>query len=166
MADRRSTETLLYEARRAMGWSQRDLARALGVSIRTGERWSAGRSAPSNSVLVELARLLFPRDPDLALEIDARGRGGLRKYGHPEPPPLVRPAPPSPPPAPPPIPLERRVDIVVCAAAAALDASPRAVKPAVVAAFRAAVESGLSPAEVVHGLAEPPPPSQRAAKRT
>src|SRR5271165_3110934 len=51
----------LYEyARRALGISGNELASRLGVSRRTGQRWS-GHGPPSTS-LPDLARLVYPVD--------------------------------------------------------------------------------------------------------
>jgi transcriptional regulator with XRE-family HTH domain len=148
------TSRILHEARRAMGWTQRDLARSLGVSTRTGERWDAGRTSPAAEELLRLARIVHPRDAAVAQRIANHAREMNARSGLATPPlfPLEA-APPAPPPLTErPLPLARRVDIVVCAAAAALDVSPRVVKPAVLEAFRAAAEIGLGASEVVAAL--------------
>jgi MoxR-like ATPase len=54
------------------------------------------------------------------------------------------------------------VDAIVCAAAEALDASPRAVRGALLAAFACAREAGL-PVETVEKALAPPATKRRAA---
>jgi len=127
---------MLHEARIALHLSMNGLAEALGASRRTGQRWSAGRSTPSDPQLHRLVALVHPRDPDLAASLAAASGTTLQALG------LVLPAPAGPP-APAPVP-DRIVDAVVCAAAEAMDMTPRAVRPAVAAAFAAARELGLT----------------------
>lgn len=72
-----------YEAK---GWSQGDVARAIGVSVNTVGRWVRGKGAPSprlfSALLKELgvprSRLLLPLSPDADLAV-LRTRAGLRQ---------------------------------------------------------------------------------------
>ncbi len=103
--------------------------------------------------------MVLPHDASLAKALARAAGGTLEELG------LVAPAPPvAPPPPKSPVPLARRVDSVVCAAADALDAAPRAVRPAVLAAFRAAIESDLAMRDVVDALAEPESTASRRAR--
>jgi hypothetical protein len=130
----------MHAVRRTLILSQNDLARKLGVSRRTGQRWSAG-SGPVGTDLQNMARLVYPADAALAAEIAAAGGTTLEALG-------VLPPPPPPPPAlPPPVPVappDRVVDAVVCAAAEAMQVMPQSVRPAVLAAFACARELGLT----------------------
>jgi len=127
-------------ARRALDVSQNGLAEKLGVSRRTGQRWSAG-SGPVGTDLLNMARLVYPADAALAAEIAAAGGSTLEALGVLPPPPPPAPAPPPPVPVTPP---DRVVDAVVCAAAEAMQVMPQAVRPAVLAAFACARELGLT----------------------
>ncbi len=129
----RDPAVLFNAARRAMRTSQKDLAAALGASERSGQRWAAGGF--STFYLPRLARLVYPHDEALAREIAEAAGGTLESLGIVVPPP---PAPQGPPPPPAGI-----VDAVVCAAAEAIDLTPKAVRPAVLAAFTRAQELGL-----------------------
>ncbi|MDP9001553.1 MAG: hypothetical protein M3O46_15745, partial [Myxococcota bacterium] len=56
------------------------------------------------------------------------------------------------------------IDAVVCAAAEALDVSPRAVRPALLAAFARASELGLTLERSLEGLRRHGPTAPRAEK--
>jgi transcriptional regulator with XRE-family HTH domain len=131
----RSLAILMDETRKALGESQNGLARRMGVSRRTGQRWNAAGGPPSYE-LRKMAALVFPANPSLAAELAARSGVTLEAIG------LVKPAPPAPPPAPR-VP-DRAVDAVVCAAAEAMEAIPQAVRPALLAACTCARELGLT----------------------
>jgi len=146
------TPAVLYErTRRALGISGNELASRLGVSRRTGQRWTA--SGPPSSSLSDLARLAYPVDTILAAEVAAAAGTTLEALGV-----LPPPAPPEPPPAPPPPtppavptpapPPDRVVDAVVCAAADAMQMVPQHVRPALLAAFACANELGLTVQDV------------------
>jgi DNA-binding XRE family transcriptional regulator len=128
----------LFElSRRALGATQEELGRLLGVSRRTAQRWSS-QGIPSYE-LMALARLVHPRDPALASEIAAALGTTLEAAG------IAPPAPPPPAPAPaaPPI-SDGVVDAVVCAAAEAMDMMPNEIRPGLLAAFARAKEIGLT----------------------
>ena len=152
-----SRATLLIEASRALGVTQEELGRRIGVSRRSIVRWTADSGGYPSYYGPHLARAVFPRDPALAARIAGREKETLESLG------LVSPAPPPPPPEPP----AHMADLVVCAAADALDVSPRAVRPALYAAFRRAREAGLTLEQVEKMLAPPeatPAPKKRAKK--
>ncbi len=130
--------SLFYRARNLLRYGTTDLARAFGVSPRTVARWRAHGAVPEDAVR-KLALLVHPLDPELAAALALEGRTTLAALG-------VAPAPFSGP----------HVDLVVCAAADALDMSPRAVRPAVLAAFKRAIAAGLDPQAVVAALETPP----------
>jgi DNA-binding XRE family transcriptional regulator len=128
----------LFElSRQALGATQEELGRLLGVSRRTAQRWSS-QGIPSYE-LMALARLVHPRDPALASEIAAALGTTLEAAG------IAPPAPPPPAPAPaaPPI-SDGVVDAVVCAAAEAMDMMPNEIRPGLLAAFARAKEIGLT----------------------
>jgi transcriptional regulator with XRE-family HTH domain len=140
---------LFFRARRALRVTQVDLAQMLGASRRTGQRWDAGQSYPSVSQLTELAKAVYARDPALASEVAVSVGTTVDALG------LAAPAAPAAPAA-----IETIVDSVVCAAAEAMDALPRAVRPALMAAFARARELHLSIEDVERGLKRKPPPKR------
>jgi hypothetical protein len=92
---------------------------------------------PSYDQLQRLVGLVYPQSADLARQIAAAMGTDVVSLGV-APPPL-----PPPPPPPPPAPVEDVVDAVVCAAAEAIDVTPREVRPALIAAFTRARRLGL-----------------------
>jgi hypothetical protein len=148
---------------RAARMSQGELAAALGVSRRTAQRYS-DHGVPSH-LLPRLIAVVHPHDAALAGQIAASMGHTLETLGIVKPP-----APPPPPPAPPPPP-DRVVDAVVCAAAEAIHVMPGDVRPALLAAFAAAREIGVSLELVervlrgsVQGAAKPAGASRSATK--
>ncbi|HEY8091716.1 MAG TPA: helix-turn-helix domain-containing protein [Polyangiaceae bacterium] len=138
---------------RVLRLSQGELARELGISRRTVNRWVSRGIVLAHFQAQDLARLVHPADPGLAAEIAAAVGSSLPAMGIPAPSPAAKVA------APPPHPGERPahlVDVVVCAAAEALDASPRAVRPALLAAFRRAREAGFTIEDVEKALSATP----------
>jgi transcriptional regulator with XRE-family HTH domain len=133
---------LLISARRALGLSQVQVSRELGVSHRTVARWERGQATIDVVRACRLARLVFPRDASLAAELASAASESLESLG------LV-----ATPQAPPPPPLPLVIDAVVCVAADALGAVPSTVRPALHAAFRRARELGLSLDDVEKALA-------------
>jgi helix-turn-helix protein len=148
--------TVFEQCRQALGMTQEELGRAMGVARRTAQRW-ASQGIPSYE-LPNLARLVHPRAPALAREIVAASGSTLEAAG------IVAPAPPPvPAPAPPPPPLPAGVvDAVVCAAADAMDRMPKEVRPGLYAAFARAKEIGLTVDVVeraLRAMLEPTPPA-------
>ncbi len=132
---------LLTQARWAVGAaSQGEFGEMLGVSRRTGQRWMRGHSTPTPTELQRMAALVYPRDADLAEQLAQAAGASLVALG------LVKPSPPQAPPAAPapPLPVEDVIEAVVCAAADAMDESPRRVRPALLAALQRARRMGLT----------------------
>jgi transcriptional regulator with XRE-family HTH domain len=159
-----STQTikLTLEARFLLGLGQRQLGDLLGVSKRTVQRWDANQSHPSSVELAKLATVVDPHHGELAAKLAAEAGTTLAKLG------LVRPEPAGAPSASPPA-LRHLTDVVVCAAAAALNAPPPAVRPLLLAAFRRAREVGLRVEDVEKALSDaiegPSPPKGRSRPR-
>jgi hypothetical protein len=154
--------TFLTRAGFALDMSQGELGALLGVSRRTVSRWvAAGDPLLLPSQAVTLVRALHPRDRALAERVAVQHGLSLEGLG------LVANAP-SPVPAA--TPVAHLVDTVVCAAAEVLDASPRAVRPAILAAFERARAVGLTMAAAEDALraslAPPAPPAPPAKKAT
>jgi transcriptional regulator with XRE-family HTH domain len=140
---------LLAEARQVLRVSQRELAAQLGASERTSVRWAAGHSSPSTAQLRMLAELVFSQAPELATRIALATGTTLEDLGIARPP--AAPAPPQ---------AALVVDAVVCAAAEAMDISPRAVRPAIAAAFARAHALGLG-VDTVHAALQPAAPPRK-----
>jgi hypothetical protein len=144
---------LLRRAQYVLGESQVGLGRVMGVSKRTMTRWMHAVVFLGKGQAEDLARAVHPLDPHLASEIALAGRTSLAEMGL----------------APPPGSKEDiaaarlHLDTVVCAAAEAIDASPRAVRAALLAAFQRAREVGLTPDELEQALA---PPKRAARSKT
>jgi hypothetical protein len=148
----RPTTQLVRRAQNALGMSHRRFGTALGASERTALRWRAGKSAVSVAQLHTLARLVHPRDPQLAGELAEAGSETLASLG-------IVPAPVAPPLAP-----RVLADVVTCAAADAIGLAPSAARKALAAAFERARELGATAADVESALAAPtapPPPPPR-----
>ena len=116
--------SLFRESRQALRLSQKALADKLGASERTGQRWAAGVTVPSQRQLVVLVSLLAPVRVDLAKRAAAAAGVTL------EMPPPPAPAKTTPSPA--------VAAAVLCAAAEAIDSSPRLARRALAAAVAAA----------------------------
>jgi DNA-binding transcriptional regulator YiaG len=136
---------MLSLARNRLRMSQREFGPALNASHRTASRWDTGRSTPGVPELRRLAALLLPVDRALAEEAAAHANETLEELG------LVAAAAP----ARSPVTARDLVEAVLCAGAEAADASPRALRPVLHAAFKRARELGLSVDEVETALAPP-----------
>jgi hypothetical protein len=136
--DAAHTGALVLRTGIAVGMHHRELAKVFGVSRRTVSRWSKDGTRLSHAHAVALAELAHTREPALAAEIAALVGETLVTLGLEAPPPTG------------PAALgaatlsSKLVDAVVCAAAEAMDVSPRAVRPALLAALRSAREVGLT----------------------
>ena len=148
---------LLALSQQALGLPHREFGPLLGSSQRTAERWAAKRSTPTPQQLAQLTRHVHARDPALAAELAAALGGSLESLGI---------ATPAPAPVPSSVPPTRLVDVVVCAAAEAMDASPRAMRAALHAAFASARSLGLDLATLEDALApRDPAPASRTTPR-
>lgn len=129
-----SAAALFVQAQFALNTTQEEVGRVMGVSRRTMSRWMRERTPTIFRVHAErLARAVHPEDPQLAAQIAEAGGLTLAGLGL----------------KPPGADLDAamgrtRADAVVCDAAEVLDASPRAVRPALLAAVRRARREGLS----------------------
>ena len=143
---------LLTRAQFALRLTQETLGELIGASRRTIVRWVGEGGVPSQEQLVVLARAVYPKDEKLAAEIAAAAGKTLESLG------LVV----KPPPAAaqtavarPSAGLHHMTAAIVCAAAETLDTSPKALRPALLAAFKQAAEMGLTLEEVCKGLGGP-----------
>jgi len=136
--------------------NQGALGELIGASRRTGQRWAVGRAHPSGPQLQELVVRVHAVDADLAADLAAVAGTTLLAMG------LERPA--APPAAIAAFAVERVADSVLCAAAEAMDVSPRAMRHAILAAFTRARELGLTVEAMEKALraGAPAPPPQRA----
>jgi hypothetical protein len=152
---------LLIRAQQALGATQKELAQLLGRSRRTIIRYQArgGAGNLSMSDWHTLARAIHPRDRAMAETIATATGETLVTLG------LESPTPPPRPPVSP----RDLADALVCAASEAADVSPRAMRPALVAAFERASASGFSNEEILDALRPPrgarPPRVERPVKR-
>jgi hypothetical protein len=147
------TAVQFERARRALGTTQSGLGAMLGVSRRTAQRWASHGATLVPARLASLVEYIHPHEPALARELAATLGQTLEDLGIvPPPPPPPPQRPPPPPPAPPPPPSAAIVDAVVCAAAEAMELTPREVRAGLHAAFARARELGLSVEGVVDAL--------------
>jgi hypothetical protein len=151
-SEKESVAALLGSAHQVLGMGQEGLGKVLGVSRRPISRWAAGsrrRLLPSEAMV--LARAVYPKDPALAERIAIASETTLAAaLGTAESAKSASAAP--------------LFEIVVCAAAEALDVSPRTVRPALLAAFRTARKVGLSVEDVEAAPAPPAPPARTRAQ--
>jgi hypothetical protein len=117
----------------AIGAGPAELAKHFDASRRSVSRWIAEGTLLSREKLTMLTELAYERDPALAREIAAAVGETLVSLG-------VEAASSGPTQAA--LPVSRLVDVVVCAAAEAMDASPRAIRPALLAASARPAISG------------------------
>jgi len=141
---------LIVRIGRALRLNQRELAERIGVSRRTISRWTARGAVLAPQDVRLLAGLLHPVDPALAADVATTHGQTLESLGLEGAPPaaLAGPA------------VALAADAVVCAAADALDVSPRAVRPALLAAFRRAREAGVTLDQLETALAPAAPPAR------
>jgi transcriptional regulator with XRE-family HTH domain len=163
-----SAAEIVVRAHMTLGGSQEKFGERFGASRRTVTRWVSGQSTPSESDVVTMAHLVYPHDAALAARIAEAVGGTLVSLGIEPPPPspaMVEPAPVAQPPPPPAKTLSaaQLVDGIVCAAAEAMDLSPRALRPALFAAFRKARELGVALEEAEEALAPAGAASARPA---
>jgi DNA-binding XRE family transcriptional regulator len=151
---------LLVRARSMLGMTQEEFANAFDSSRRTVLRMEAGASWPTLAQLHKIACAVSTHDAQLAAQIAAESGETLESLGivspAAEPPPLARVRSPG---AMPPIHL--MVESIVCAAAEALETTPRGVRHVLRAAFGRAHEMGLTVGDVHGALSTPPPVKQK-----
>lgn len=154
----------LVMGHRALRIPGTELAKLLGVTPKTVYRWYGNRSSVTALTVGDLAPHVYPHDAALAERMHAYAARDLAKSGLRPPPPLPRPPPPPAPQAVAPVPAASptamaprglRAEGVIHAVCKALDVGPRAVRPAVYAAFRRAKELELTVDDVVQELAPP-----------
>ncbi|MGH7297014.1 MAG: antitoxin Xre-like helix-turn-helix domain-containing protein, partial [Polyangiaceae bacterium] len=95
----------VLDAQRALHLNQEELARVLGSSLRTVQRWYAGRAPFYPDHLTKLVFAVYQKDAEVAGRLAAFLGQSLESLGvvAPPPPAAVLPAPaPGPPPPPPP----------------------------------------------------------------
>ena len=139
MAPRIHGGKLFRQARRdVLGMSQGELGRVLGASARTIMRWESSSDGGRRG-WAGLIRLIHAHDATLAAQMAAYAGGSIESF----------------------IPTHtvasHLVDAVVCAAAEAIDSSPRALRIALRAAFARAAELGLSVEDVHTALTNEAP---------
>jgi hypothetical protein len=150
---------LFHEGRIALGMTAVDAAALMGASRRTSQRWSAGRTTPGIGALHALAVAVLPTDPKLAARIHAAAVECAARAGMSVPP--LAPPPAAPAPAPPVYADAHAVDIVLCAAADAMNLAPRAVRPGLLAGLLRARELSLGVDAMIAALS-----AAKTAKRT
>ena len=79
----------VFEARRALSWTQRQLGDNLGASMRTASRWETGRASMRADEIAKLARYVYPVRPDLAEQLALYAGQTLVSLGIVAPPPPV-----------------------------------------------------------------------------
>ena len=141
---------LVHRIFRATAMTYQEIGRHAGVSGRTVQRWVAGQSHPIGTNFHRLAAVVHPRDPVLAADIAAFCGTTLEALG------VVRPEPTAAPALAPARPTAAHAETVVYAAAEAMDVSPRAIRPALAAAFARAAELGFTASDFALVLAEKP----------
>jgi hypothetical protein len=145
----RGSKELIIRAQFGLGLTQKTLGALIGCSRRTIIRYQSHGAVLTPATWEKLARAAHAKDRALAADLAAKAGHTLVSLGLEAPPPP--PAPPAPPPRPAPS-AEHLADSIVCAAAEAMQATPQAARPAVVAAFERAVALGLSAEEVLRTM--------------
>ncbi len=142
----RSRAMIVHDCRRVLHLNNRELAEFLGVSVRTIQRHMSMGGVAYDSECEKLIHAVHPRNPALAAEFAEHIGKTLPSLG------LAAPHDPRRAPAQPVL-SRLYADAVVCAAADALGQPPAAVRKAVAAAFRRALDLGASLEELTWLLA-------------
>jgi len=148
---------LLMRSRQVLLMNQQQLADLARSSLRTVQRWETKRSFPHADSLHLIADAVRLHDVALASELDEyapRPRAPVPAPIAASVAPVTPPATPSPPRAAQ-IPIYVLVDSVVCAAAEAMSVAPRAIRPAILAAFERARAAELTFDDVLAELTRP-----------
>jgi hypothetical protein len=138
--------SLLHRAQVALHMNQRELGAFLGLSARTIGRWHARGGGLYPTACEQLARAVHPRDVALAAELATHAGTSLVALGLEKPPaPSVvrgdaRPLP------------AHLADSILCVAAEAGETTPKAMRPALVAAFERALALGMNAEEVLSAM--------------
>jgi hypothetical protein len=144
---------LVIQSRMALGLSQGKYGELLGIGKRTVQRWEGGGAIVLQPTIQTLASAVHSIDPALAARIATNAGTSLLQLGIEKPPlPPAAPAAPQAPPLPPPLPTSTLVDSIVCVAADAIGVLPRAIRPALAAAFQRAREVRLDVGAVADSL--------------
>lgn len=130
----------LFRVQRAAGINNTTLAKLLGCSTKTIGRYYARGGVLLPHHWETLARVVHPRDPQLAAELAKSAGRTLAEMG------LER-APTR----------EHLVDSILCVAADALQTTPRAMRPGLAAALERMTALGLTAEEVLATMAATPP---------
>ena len=160
---------LIARALSATALTQKEFGELLGVHRRTVIRWLGGGTTLLPSQCQKIAIASYARDRELAADMAARAGTTLGELGleKPPPPPLPPPAPPAPPPRPAPS-SRHMVDSIVCAAAEAMQMTPQAARPGLLAAYERTCALGMSAEEVLQALALPvpvPAPAEKSKRK-
>jgi transcriptional regulator with XRE-family HTH domain len=144
-------------AQQALGISQEELGKELGVARRTMLRWMGGQTTPSTDALQKLACMVHPRDPGLAERFAAEGGTTLEALGlvvaRPAPAPLPAALEPPRTPARPFPPVRLMLNAILFASTEASKASSGDVRTVLAAAFECTCGLGLTVEEVADALA-------------
>jgi hypothetical protein len=159
-----SSAELFARAQMVLGVTQEGLGRLLGYSRRTIIRYQQRGGLLLPSHVETLARACYAKDRAFAAMIAARHGTTLVQLG------IEVPAPPPPPAtavtAPTSSPSPRLLgDSIVCAAAEAMQATPQAIRPALVAAFERAVALGLDAPRALAAIEPPAPPLESSTAK-
>jgi hypothetical protein len=152
---------MLYRVQKALHINQKELAGMLQCSERTVSRYYDRGGELSPAGYATLATACHPHDRDLAVHVAQRGGHTLESLGLEHPPVPPAPAPALQPAASP----AHLADSIVCAAAEALDASPRTIRPAVRAALERMVALGMTASAVLEAMAPRPAPEVRSGAK-
>ena len=152
------TGLIIARVTMATGATQREIADAAGVSLRTAQRWVQGGAALDRLQLKQLAAFVHPADAGLAAEMAALSGETLESLGlekPPAPPPAPVPAAPPPPAGPQPpadhlVPL--LVDGVLWAISDGLGLAPAVVRPALLVGIEKAAQAHLTMAQTAGAL--------------
>jgi len=161
---------LVYKGCAELAWGQKDVAEALGISVRTLQRRASSAGFADAADYQKLVQPLHARNPALAGEIAAALGRSLAELGV-HVPPRPAPAAATPPaaapraqsPAPPPAKATRaHAEAVICAAADALGVVPREARPIVATIFSRIRDLEIDLTTLTPLLAHPPADATKA----
>jgi hypothetical protein len=157
----RTSQQVMIAIQETLQLNQRELAEFMGVSPRTIIRYYKHGGTFVGSGYEKAARAVHPHDRGLAMELAAHAGKTLVDLGLEVPPAPAGPLVPLPGPASPPRPSPRPshlTDSIVCVAAEAMQTTPQATRPAVLAAFERAVALGMTAEDVLAAMTPTPKP--------